>query len=179
MSLRSIEGKRTKKRNLELEVAQLRERLDAKDEAIDKLSRQLAEVVRAVNASSIVVNCFETFLDEKHPGWDGGNREAIARRSDLLKERKRIALAVATELEPEKRVELSERLFTISREVGTEAVDIPLVVANFVKARDLVRAKQIVTYAREAKVELEEVHVRNFEQLERRIGELEKQADSE
>lgn len=175
-SLKSIAGARRKRANLEARV----EGLEASLERIVKIydgqlataAQRIRDLTRASNAASVVVSTMEEFLDERYPNWDGGKREEFRERSRLLQERQAIIEELATDLEDGAREEKAERLFTVSRHLGTEGHDVPGVVGAFIKTRNGARAAEIVKFARETEIEIHPAYAKIFDELVARVEEV-------
>lgn len=173
-SLKSIKGARSKRASLETKVAELEKlvsRLVAHyDAQVNRIRESIQELTRANNASSLVVATFEAWLDEKHPGWDDGKREAMREKAVLLAERQALVLGIQKGESNEQRAKAAERLLAVCREVGTESTDVPVVVSAFVKNRDAERALEVIRFARKTGVEIAPEYAALFKELEDKVG---------
>lgn len=173
-------GRRAK---LEAAVKEL-EKLPPKLEALEQnfyretertngLVRTVQQLTRASNAAALVVNTMETWLDENHPGWDGGAREAAERKAELLKQRASLAKSAnSKDIKPEEKVELAEQLWEISKELGSEIVDVPMILSLYLQARNAGKARKFVLMIREMDLELPKDTEDVVSQLEARLEEL-------
>lgn len=156
------------------EVTDLRTNFVELSGRLDQVVKTLRELARANNAASIVLNCIERHLDDTSPNWDDGVRERVEVRANLLKERAEL-VRVSTEsnLSSADRVKVGKRMLEISKELGSEAVDVPTVLANYLKARDLDASREFVEEVRSSGLKLSDQVEEVLTQLENRIRELE------
>jgi len=142
----------------------------------NKISKTVRELVRANNSASTVINCIEQWLDANHAGWDGGTREAVQRKADLMKERAALAQEAQSEgVENDRRLEIAARLRELSGELGSEAVDVPMVLSLYLQARDLERAREFVEEVRASGIALSKEVSELVEQLESRLAKLDEE----
>jgi len=130
-------------------------------------------LIQASNAASVVVSTMERFLDKEFAGWDEGARADMEKRSAGLQER--AALADETrrkETTAERRVEIAGRLWELAQELGTEAVDVALILSIYLQARALEEAIAFVAKVREVNTELDKETEEVLVQLEGRIDQL-------
>jgi hypothetical protein len=143
---------------------------------VDTMVRTVKELVTANNSASIVVNCVETHLDETAPGWDKGVREQTERRAALLRERAEIAARAQRRSREDEdrdgRRADAARLWEISRELGSEGTDVPLVLSLYLQARDPDAALAFVAEVKDAGLAVDGDLADVMRQLTARIEEL-------
>lgn len=141
---------------LESHIKTLETNFASETERTNALVTTSNQLLSANNAAYIVINCFERWLDDNHPKWDDGYRKDAEKRSDLLKERAGIAAVVNErgETNPAILNQLAERLIIISKDVGTYADDIPMIMSIYMKSRNIERAEALLNDVRSSKMEI-------------------------
>jgi hypothetical protein len=146
------------------------------------LRGSLVELIRANNSAALVVGCVERHLDETAPGWDRGARADVEKRAKLLEERSQLARAFAKvppgedEDARDRRADAGARLWDLAKELGTEAVDAPMVLALLVGSRHLESARAFCAELSEranADLKLDAGATEAVARLERRLRQLE------
>lgn len=174
--IRSLKAARERWKRLDAlvaEVTDLRTNFVELTNRVEQMANTLRELTRANNAASVVLSCVERHLDETSSGWDDGARAEVEMRAKLLRERAELVRAAnVPNLSSKDRVKLGRRMWEVAKELGTEAVDVPSVLATYLQARDLDASKSFVDEVRSSGLrissEVEEILVR----LEKRIEEL-------
>lgn len=174
-SLKSIDGARKKRKSVESEVTKLALQVNDLEESLAKSNAQMKELMRANNAASLLLATMEQFLDERFEGWDGGKREVFKEKAVLLAERQELMISLSKALEVDEREVAAERLFGISRQLGSEGQDIPVVISSFVKTRNFDRALELISFTRTTKIQIAPEYAELFKQLEDRVDKLRKE----
>lgn len=156
-----------------VEVSDLQANFIESSNRLEQVVRTLRELTRANNATSVVLSCVERHLDEVSPGWDDGARAEVETRAKLLEERaKLVRTANGSDLSSEDRVKLGRRMWEVAKELGTEAVDVPSVLATYLQARDLDTSRNFVEEIRSSGVKLSKEVEELLVRLEGRIEKL-------
>jgi hypothetical protein len=163
-------GRGAKRKAFEAEVVQ--ELRDLR-EALGTHRSTIEELVRASNATSLVVGAAERFLDKQFPGWDDGARAAVEKRATLLRERATLARQIQQFAHSEEgdaaAVKAALRIWEVSKELGAEAVDVPLVLSVLIRVRDLATAAAFLDEIRASEIKLEGEVAELVTKLEERL----------
>lgn len=126
-------------------VAQTDARLAKLEIGSGDARKTLRELVVAVNSASLLLASVERHLDGVDPDWDVGHRAELARRADLLRERRDVLDGISGEgVDLEERVRRATRFWELARELGTTSEDGPGAVALLLQAGEPFRAARVL-----------------------------------
>lgn len=126
------------------------------DENLMKITTSLNSLMRANNSVSAVVSSMEAHLDATTDGkWDDGKREEIAQRLAKMERRKILwGKTISRNLRSVDSVKIAEELWDVAREIGTERLDAPAVLQQYLKGGRIDRAEATIAEIRERQIEL-------------------------
>ena len=141
---------------------------------VEVMFTKLGELVRSTNSASMTIACVEQFLDAKFKGWNRGARRAVELKAKGLEDRAALLREAQETQRNGNSAQLSNvahRLWDLAKKLGTEKQDVAVVVAFYLKARDLRHAADLLEEVKD--LELPELVRGMLNELTMRMRDLE------
>lgn len=165
---------KTAGRNIEARIERL-------EQLVEQRSALLESAVQALRSCTVMLGHVDAFLTKQHPGWDGGFKERIAKRTQDIERYRSILgqLSEASQGQIERHSdtalsELASELWALAGRLGIEANEAPRVASVYLQARNTAGCRRVLRQCVDDSDSLiEGINPQIYETLLRRCEELE------